>query len=378
MFSIFKEYQLETTRDKFYLFFLCLFPVLMTALLGNLLVASDNPDSKIDPIAIEYIVEGENSNTLNTVSQLVGEFDDVEEMNLTASNSLHESKARVDSGEISAAVIFKDPFAIQIYEGSDSIQNRAVHMIFSGIARITGSYDAIENAMRSGDIAPLTENNLSDAQNLSGSFIKQKEFGISRTMMDYYAISMIVMIIFMGGISSGASLLYAGRKDGTLKRTLASPNNRTSIYLQYVVSHIPANLVQVAIVMVIASTFFGAHYAITWQDNILLFVMLFLAGQATSTIALIIGIFLKKVNPIPVLLPIVWTILFLSGTFSKEISIPGFSEFLPPRLIQNAAFDLTLFGKGAGAVEVMLVSLVVIVIASIVGSLLFNRKKVYL
>jgi ABC-2 type transport system permease protein len=104
--------------------------------------------------------------------------------------------------------------------------------------------------------------------------------------------------------------------------------------------------------------------------------MLFAAGMAASCLFMLLGIFLKKLNPFLVLMPIMWVILFLSGTFSKEIFIPGVSDYLPPALIQSAAFDLTLFGHADKSVVVLVVSVVLIIAATIVGTILFNRKAV--
>jgi hypothetical protein len=90
---------------------------------------------------------------------------------------------------------------------------------------------------------------------------------------------------------------------------------------------------------------------------------------------LLIGIFVRF-NPTLLLMPIMWPMLFLCGTFSKDITIAGVSEYLPPTIIQQAAFDLTLFGQTSRAISVLLVSLVLIVISTVIGSVLFNKKEV--
>jgi len=130
------------------------------------------------------------------------------------------------------------------------------------------------------------------------------------------------------------------------------------------------------VVMLVASLCFGAQYAMSWQDNLLLFLMLFVAGQATTSLAVIVGMFMRRANPSMALMPILWTLLFLSGTFNKDVFIPGFSQYLPPYALQAAAFDLTLFGRHEAALWAIAVSVAVFAVALVIGSVLFNRKQV--
>ena len=67
--------------------------------------------------------------------------------------------------------------------------------------------------------------------------------------------------------------------------------------------------------------------------------------------------------------------LFFSGSFSKEIYIEGFSNYLPPYLIQQAAFELTLFGNRTAAAQVIAVSSVILAVFTILGAVKFNRKE---
>jgi ABC-2 type transport system permease protein len=127
--------------------------------------------------------------------------------------------------------------------------------------------------------------------------------------------------------------------------------------------------------MIAAPVFLSAHYAASWQDNILLFAMLFVSGFAASAVALLLGI-LIRFNPWVLLMPVMWVLLFCSGTFSKQVVIEGVTTLMPPFLIQNAAFELTLFANGAPAVIVLLVSLAVIAASAVVGGLLYNGRKV--
>lgn len=365
MINIIKRELLTLMRDKGNIFFIILFPSLLVFLLGNLLQHLDYADNAISPIIMEYSVETTDHFSLVAINTLVQALDENGSIVLTAADDESSARQRVDSGEIAAAIRFTQPFGIHIYEGYDKIQNRAIDSIFRGFSRQTA---AISTLM---DHSPEKLQQVVDAT--AQELVKQKEFGYNRSMLDYYAVAMIVMILFMGGAIGGASTLYESRKDGTLRRMLASPRNRGNLYLQTVLGAMPQSIIQVGCVMLSSILVFGAHYADTIGDNVLLFITLVLAGLSINAVAMVLGMFIK-VNPTLILMPGLWVLMFLSGTFSKEVYVEGVSNFSPIWLLQNAAFDLTVFGRGEKCLQVIAVSLILLVLSSTVGALLFRRK----
>jgi ABC-2 type transport system permease protein len=406
VFSIFKGAQIELLRSKITLFFILAFPALLIFILGTMLANLDNPDEEIVSFELAYLIDSDDPLTIQTAETIIEQFDDVEQVNFSESTDLSYAKQQLAEGVLGALVVFTEPFGIEIYEGFGVTQNRAVRSIFDGVARLYGTVGVVMSEMPAaapaapGDTAAppdtaaapappdtaasasgaLTGTTFDPADYLNAPVasqprVEEKTYGVSRTMIDYYAIAMIVMIFFMGSAVGGASTFYTMRKEGTLRRILASPQKRVSIYLQMVLQFVPQNLAQVLAAMLISTTFFGAHYALTWQLNLLLFVMLFFVGLAVSSLFLVLGIFIR-VNPTLVLIPVIWVLLFASGTFSKEIFIPGFTTVMPAYLIQTAAFDLTLFGTVGPSVTVLLVSFGVIVASTLFGCALINRKDV--
>jgi ABC-2 type transport system permease protein len=90
---------------------------------------------------------------------------------------------------------------------------------------------------------------------------------------------------------------------------------------------------------------------------------------------MVIGLAVRT-NPYMPLMAILWVSLFLSGTFNKDTSIDGLTEHMPARLIQDAAFDLTVFGRDGKLLSVVAVCAVVSAVAAAVGAMLLSRKKV--
>ena len=96
--------------------------------------------------------------------------------------------------------------------------------------------------------------------------------------------------------------------------------------------------------------------------------------MAATAVGMLIGIIIK-IPAEGVIIPLAWSLLFFSGSFSKEIFLEGFSDKLPPYLIQQSAFRLTLYGESGDTVITMAVCLAVTVFVSLIGAVIFRRKK---
>jgi ABC-2 type transport system permease protein len=385
MFNIFIGQQIELWRNKGALFFIVLFPMLLVFILGTMLSNLDYPDEPVVRFSLAYVIESDDPATRRAAEVIVEQFADVEQIGLVQRDDLPTARQELREEKLGSVVVFREPFAIEILEGASVTQNRVVRTIFEGISRLYGTVSVVKATFAPDDTSAVLGGDASGGQSAllsiatSGSAgmtrVEEASYGVSRSMIDYYAVTMIVMMFLMSSATVAASLIFQMRKDGTLRRLLVSPLGKTAIYLQFLTGSIPMNLLQVGIVMVAAPLFLGAHYAATWQLDLLLFAMLFVAGFAFSAIFLVLGIFIRF-NPWILLMPLMWMLLFLSGSFSKEIYVPGLSELMPPRIIQNAAFELTLFGHTQPALNVLFVSLGLIALATVVGSALFNRRQV--
>ncbi len=368
MLALIKRDLISLSRDKGALFFIVLFPSLLVFLLGNLLQNMDNSDSVIEPIRMAYTVETEDPLALAAVDALASALKDNATVEFAETDDAENAQSRVNAGELAAAVRFTDGFGTVVYEGFDTIRNRAIDSIFRGFSRQAASA-AVLGATEPEKLGEMATAATAAAESL----VAQKHFGYRRSMLDYYAVAMCVMIVFMGSGIAGSTTLYDGKRDGTLRRTLASPKNRASMYVQTVSSGVVQCVLQVLCVMLASTLLFGARYANTFADNLLLFALLVLAGLAANAVGMLLGL-LVNVNPMVILMPILWVLMFFSGTFSKEIFVDGISNYSPVWMLQNAAFDLTVFGRGEKCLWAMLACGAVLALATLVGALLFRRK----
>jgi ABC-2 type transport system permease protein len=374
------------------------FPVVLVFILGNMLQSLDNADQPIEKIKMAYVIETENPGDIQAINQFITAMDENASIKLTESDDFAASKAAVDDEKLDAAVCFKEPFAITVAEGSDLVKNRAVKLTMQSFAREYASIGVL--ATHTGVIAapepqssekgkaldPGSEpgmTNFEPGMTLSeeppmANYVLSidKDLGVNRSMIDYYAVMMILMIAFMSGSSTGAVTIWQGRQDGTIRRVMLSPVSRSKYFVHTLLGMIPLNLLQVAAIMIPSALVYHAHYANTLPHNLLLFTGFTVIGLAVTAVCMIFGIFMK-INPFIPFMAVVWVLLFMSGAFSKEIFITGFSEYLPTSMISKAAFDLTVFGRPEQMLIVTAVSVAIVVISAIIGSLLFRKKELF-
>ncbi|MDR2487025.1 MAG: ABC transporter permease [Clostridiales Family XIII bacterium] len=366
----------ELFRDSSGVFFSFIFPIVLVLILGSMLSSLDNPggDRPVGSIRIEVCREegAEDAPAVDALLDGLGGSGGIE---------VHESgfdvaTARVDSGDADCVLRFASPLRASVYEGSDAIKNRAVTMIAQGFAREYAALSAIARTNPQ-QLAVIMQGRADAATGTANGLTADRDFGVTRSMLDYYAVTIVVMIAFMGSGIGGAVDVYSMRREGTLRRVGASPRAKTRIYLETVLSLLPQNILSPALIMLFSTLAFGAKYTATWQGDLLLFAFFVLLGLAFTSVCMLLGMVLR-VNPMMPLMGVLWILLFLSGTFYKDISIPGISEYLPMHIAQQAAFDLTLFGKAGKLLVVMAVCACVVAAASAVGARFVKRKEVLL
>lgn len=352
-------------REKTNLFFFLMFPTVLVFLLGNLLGNMDHAEEVIGEIKLHYVVDTEQVFHNMAIEGFVAALDDESNISFERVAELEASKILAGRDEITAVIEFTgDPMQINIYEGTNHIKNRTVGAMMNGFVQMNKALTAILKTIPN-SLTGVTENQI--------DYVKQKDLGINRTMLDYYAVTMMVMICFMSVILGSAA--FAGeRQNRTINRLLIAPKNKVVLFLSKILGLMPQVIMQIAIIMVFSVFVFHANYATTWMDNIYLFLMFFIVTLTMISIGVVIGLFIKA-NPMAVIFPVLWVMMFLSGTYSKELNISGVTDRMPVYKIQEAAFDLTVFGRYGKCNAVILSCLIITVIMLSIGAFVFSRKE---
>lgn len=365
MFNIAIKETKEFLRDKMNLFFFLMFPVILVFLLGNLLSSMDKAEETVGMINIKYLVETENPYQLAAIQSFIRSAGDNKNLTFEETDDLEAAKQLAGEDEITAAVLFRgEPMEIKIYEGSKHIQNRTVGAILNSFAQTNKAVSTV---------IKTTPEVLTQANDQSKEYIKQKDLGVNRTMIDYYAVSMVVMISFMSAlIGSGA---FVGERDNkTINRLIVAPQSRVIIFLQKILGLVPQVVAQISAIMLISTFVFNANYAADLGSNLYLFLMFFIVTLCMISIGAVIGLLIKA-NPMVLIMPVLWIMMFFGGTYSKEINIKGLTDAMPMYQIQQAAFDLSVFGRFGKANMVIIICSLVMVIALAFGAFIFSRKE---
>lgn len=366
MFSIILNSIRSYFRSGTNIFMTVFFPTVCVFLLGTFLEKIEVSDTAVGKVSIVY--SSENGDAFSAAA-FDGFVEGLESENaLTAEKVTAEEAKSFDSSVYSAAVVL-DEFDITVFNGTDRIKNRAVKAMFDSYSNTAAAYMAAAGA------DPMA---VVSAKPSGEKLVQSKDLGTNRSMMDYYAVTMTVMIMFMGSCISGASSYTEEYDHCTIDRLRISRVSRLKIYFGKIIGHSPMILIQIASVMLSSTLLFGAEYCSTAGGNILLIAMFISVSFAVLAVGVLINLILPKIPAPAVLSPTLWTMMFLSGTFQKNIHVDGLSENLPPYAVQSAAFDLTVFSRSEKAVTVIIVSLAVFAVTVAVGAVKvsFRSKKV--
>lgn len=376
MFNIILNEVRSFLRSGSNLFFTVFFPCACVFFLGTFLESVEVSDEAVGEIKLTYCADGGDAYyaaafeefICSLVNEGVLSAEKVNADKISGFTMVESTMVESAMADYSAAVELVGSDII-IYSGRDDIKNRTVKAIFDGYDRTVAAYMSIAAV----NPAALADVRISD----NDSFVVHKDLGTNRSMMDYYAVTMAVMILFMGSCIRGAGVYEDEHTNFTISRLDASPVSRTAVFFGKIIGSLPMVLIQILSVMLVSTLLFGAHYCNTVSGNLLLAAMFITASLA----ALSVGVFLNLIFPrIPaglVIMPALWLAMFFSGTFAMDIHVPGLTECMPMYIIQRAAFDLTVFGRTEKVLRVITVSMSIFAVMLVLGRFKANagRKK---
>lgn len=349
-------------RDKNALVLMIIFPIVLIYILGNLLSNANFADEAVGKLRIGYMITTESPVEIAVISNYIKDVTD-DKIQFTQMEGKEAAVNQVADYQLEGFVIFgKDE--IQIYEGKDAIKNRTIAALITSISHMSKAVTAIADKVPE----KITKLNTGDID-----FVQEKEFNANRTMLDYYGVSMVVMILFAGAIR-GVNTFKEERQLKTLSRLIVSPMRRTNIFMQKVLGQVPSAVLEIIIIFTVSVLFFHVHYAAGLYNNLVLLLLFLLTSFTTLMVGIVMGMFMEG-NPMLYILGPVWLMSFFSGTFAKDIYIKGLTEYLPMYRIQQAAFDITIFGRTGEATGVMLIETAIIVLFIVVGGIRFNKMR---
>ena len=363
MLSLIIKQMKEYFRSPVNVFMGLLFPVLLVFFLGTMLQSLDISDYDIGEITLQYSVSGTNEQNGKAFVEFI---DNIGMIKAEKNDNAEKALSLADNGDIDAYIEVKADEII-FYSGRNDIANRALSSVLNSYIAVSDTYCKIAST----DPSLLMNIGSTDTDK---SFVEQEGLGVTRSMLDYYAVSMTVMMIFMSHMMMGSTAFKDEEKISTMSRLYISPLGRTKLFFGKLIGILPSAVIGNAVIMLLSAFAFGAKYCDNFADNLLLFLLFCCCSLAAIAVGMLIGI-IVKIPAEGVIIPLSWSVLFFSGSFSKPIFIDGVSEKLPPYIIQQSAFKLTLYGENTDALIVMGVSFAVTAIISLIGAAVFSAKK---
>lgn len=362
MLSLIIKQMREYFRNPVNVFMGLLFPVLLVFFLGTMLQGLDISDYDIGKIKLQYSVSGADEQSGKAFAEFL---DNIDMIKAEKNNDSENALKLTDSGDTDAYIELKNG-EIVLHKGRNDIVNRALSSVLNSYIAVSDTYYKIAST----DPSLLMDID-ADTEKL---FVEQEGLGVTRSMLDYYAVSMTVMMIFMSHMMMGSTAFKDEEKIFTMSRLYLSPLGRTKLFFGKLIGILPSAVISNAVIMLLSAFVFGARYCDNFIGNLLLFLLFSCCSMAATAVGMLIGIIIK-IPAEGVIIPLAWSLLFFSGSFSKEIFLEGFSDKLPPYLIQQSAFRLTLYGESGDTVVTMAVCLAVTVFVSLIGAVIFRRKK---
>lgn len=360
MFSIILKSFRAFYRTPSTLFFTVFFPSVCVFFLGTFLENIEVSDGTVGELSIVYAEENADPFSAAAFGEFLENLEDIKAEKVSA-----EEVKSFDSAAYSAGVLL-DGENIRIYNGSDRIKNRTVKAVLDSYLQTASAYRTVAAV----DPAALMSVAIPEE-----SFVQRGEFSANRSMMDYYAVTMVVMIIFMGSVIAGTTEYTNEYTFSTIDRLHISMLSGLNIYFGKIIGNLPMIAVQIASVMLSSTLFFGAEYCASLPLNLLLIGMLLCVSIAALSVGILLNLLIPRIPAFQVCMPVLWIMLFLSGTFAKDIHIPGFSEKMPPYLVQSAAFDLTVFSRAEKAVNVMIAALIVFASSVVLSAIRLSIRR---
>lgn len=350
----------EFKRQKANIFFCAFFPAILVFILGTLLEQWNRADYDIPAMEVSFVTD----EAYPSFEAFLKEAEAEGLLTLTWKEGREEAVERIDKGLTAVIEYDSANHRIILHQGADGVANRALHIMLE-------SYASMEKAViccyQNG--VPVDSAKLGAAQ----EFVVAKKLGVERSMMDYYAVCMLVMIIFMGGTSSGMAF-YDYRQLGLLDRIAITPVSKVKVFFMMLLGNLPVIGIQIGAIMLCSTFLFGAHYAVGFWANLALILFFVIVALMVNAFGAVMGLAVK-VNPTVIMMPLSWILLFFGGSFAKDVFMEGISDRMPTYIIQQAAFDLTLFGHYERVVRIGGAALFFCCLFIGLGTFLFCRKR---
>lgn len=366
--TIVKYRLLQSVRDVQSLISMLLIPIFLILILGNALKNNEDFTARtVDKVNLLYVNDDstngakafENFITLDELGDII----QVEKI-----NNIEEGKKLIENRKYDALVVYDEN-----YDGKLELIGSEYNQLGVSIVKgIVETYSSSANAMEA--LGKIQSRNFTLEQNNNLQDEAVSVSGKKPSAIDYYAITMLVMIIMYGSIYANFAIdkSYYGAVGSRFRST---PLNLSQIFIGEAVGVIITIMVQVLILLLISNFAFGVNFGSSIPT-------ILLSAFSLSVLSTMLGIFAimatkKGLIGLALLNVIVPIFTFLSGGFVK-VNFGGIlgsiAKLTPNYLASNAMFK-SIYGGASKEVFLSILGLWIISALLFLGANVIGRSE---
>lgn len=323
---------LQYLRDKQSLIFMLLIPIILVLILGNALANnSDFSARKIDKVNVVYLNNGKDATKDNFDNFIKSDY--LKDIIIpTEINNYEEGTDLIAKRKYDAFIVYDESITGKLLVIGSDYNSLGVSIV----KNIVASYSSIGNSFEALGKINASDYSLSKNSNISDNPIAVS--GKKPSAVDYYAITMLVMILMYGSIYANFAIDtdYYSVVGGRIK---TSPINLWEVFLGEGLGVVFTLMWQVIVLLLVSRYVFNVNFGSSIP-------LILLTALSLSVMSTMLGIFACMVTKkglvgltlLNILVPI---LTFLGGGFVK-INFTGIlgtlSHLTPNYLAQNAIF----------------------------------------
>ncbi|VYU55736.1 ABC transporter permease [Clostridium tertium] len=366
--TIVKYRLLQSIRDVQSLITMLLIPIFLILILGNALKNNEDFTARtVDKVNLLY-VDNDSTKGAESFESFItlDELSDI--IQVEKINDVEEGKALVENRKYDALIVYDENITGNL-ELIGSEYNQLGVSIVKGIVE---TYTSSANAMEA--LAKIQSKNFTIDQNNNFQDEAVSISGKKPSAIDYYAITMLVMIIMYGSIY--ANFAIDKSYYGTVStRFRATPLKLGEIFIGEAVGVVITIMVQVLILLLISNLAFGVNFGSSLPT-------ILLSAFSLSVLSTMLGIFVVMVTKkgligLALLNVIVPIFTFLSGGFIKVnfSGVVGFLAKLTPNYLASNAMFKSIYGGATSEVILSIVGLWIISALLFIGANIIGRSE---
>lgn len=353
-----------------------IFPILLIFILGNALAPMYDVGN-VDPTVVGYL--NEDSGPMGSLADEFMNMPEIKDLlDVRPVDSVSQGNNLLQDMDITALIHIPDDYSTKVMTGQEA--EIAITVLpgrsFRGnlVETVMESFICGSNATQ----AILAMGNPQPEYRPAHGTIEDQPFSVSGLMpdaMDYYAVTMLVMIV-MYGTMYGASGMAINNLYPAGRRVKASPVRPGEQYIGTTIGNVAT--IFVSSLVIIAFSYFA--YGVNWGDNLFLILLItflhVILAVGLGSMAIAVMRDEKRASVLINLLVIAWT--FLAGGYFR-INLPSsfswIQYFSPSFLVQTALFN-TIYGGPFSQTLLMLAAMIGIIILSSIIGIVAERRSV--